>query len=191
MALAFLSGSVPFGAVIAGLKGINLKKAGSGNIGATNVLRTMGKWPALFTLTGDVVKGVLPVVAAKYFMNNATMEGLAGLAAISGHIFSPFLGFRGGKGVATGIGVLLAYSPVAALITIILWLTVALITRYSSLGAIASFLLLPLNIYIFDYSREKLFISLIISILLILRHGANIKRLTKGTETKIGAQADK
>lgn len=191
IAFAFLSGSIPFGAAIGAAKGINLKKAGSGNIGATNVMRTMGKWPAFLTLTGDVIKGALPVAAARYLGSAVAVQGVVGLAAIAGHIFSPFLKFKGGKGVATGIGVLLVYSPTVALITVFVWLTVVFVSRYSSLGAITSFLLLPFNVYIFDYSVEKVIISVIISSILILRHGSNIERLFKGTETKIGARGDR
>ena len=185
----FIMGSIPFGVVIARLHGVDLKKVGSGNIGATNVLRTMGKGPAILTLAGDVLKGALAVVAGKYFLNNLTMEGIIGISAILGHNFSPFLGFRGGKGVATSIGVLLIYSPKVAMVTIILWLAVIVITRYSSLGAIVSFGVLPFSIYLFDYTQEKLIISLLITFLLILRHADNIKRLIQGKETKIGERA--
>jgi glycerol-3-phosphate acyltransferase PlsY len=186
LAGAFLMGSIPFGVLIAKVKGVNLKKVGSGNIGATNVLRTMGGAPAVLTLTGDVLKGSIPVLAAKYFLNDPTMEGIVGMAAILGHNFSLFLRFRGGKGVATSIGVLLIYSPFAALVTILVWLAVIFVTRYSSLGAIISFGLLPLSQYVFDYTREKLIVSLMIAALLMMRHADNISRLMRGTEPKIG-----
>jgi len=109
-----------------------------------------------------------------------------GISAIIGHNFSIFLGLRGGKGVATSIGVLLLYSPVVAAITIVLWLAVILTTRYSSLAALVSFGLLPINIYLFDFTREKLVAGGVITALLILRHAANIKRLVKGIEPRIG-----
>lgn len=191
IALAFLLGSIPFGAVIARIQGINLKEVGSGNVGATNVMRAMGKGPALFTLAGDVIKGVLPVLIGRYLVNDFFWEGVIGLSAISGHIFSPFLGFRGGKGVATSIGVMLVYSPIVGLITVIIWLAFVLITRYSSMGALISFGSLPLNIYVFDYSQEKLIISVAVSALLIIRHISNIKRLIEGTETRIGVRSDR
>ncbi len=187
--ISFVIGSIPFGVVIARLRGVDLKKAGSGNIGATNVLRTMGKGPAFLTLAGDVLKGVLPVAAAGYLTNDSIAEGLVGLAAILGHTFSLFLRFRGGKGVATSIGVLLAYSPKAALVTVFIWLAVIIVTRYSSMGAIVSFGVLPLTIFLLDYSKEKLIISVIITSLLMIRHVDNINRLLRGTESKIGERA--
>lgn len=183
---AFLMGSIPFGVLISRIKGVDLKKVGSGNIGATNVLRTMGKAPAVLTLAGDVLKGSIPVLAAKYLLNDLTMEGIVGLAAILGHNFSLFLRFRGGKGVATSIGVLLIYSPFAAVVTILIWLAVIFVTRYSSLGAIVSFGMLPLSLYVFDYAREKLIVSVMIAALLMIRHADNISRLMRGTEPKVG-----
>lgn len=184
--IAFIIGSVPFGLLIARLKGVDLRKTGSGNIGATNVLRAVGKVPALLTLAGDILKGTIAVALGGYFLDNLLMKGIVGLAAIAGHNFSLFLGFKGGKGVATSIGVLILFAPKAALITLALWLGVALMTRYSSLGAIVSFGLLPLNIYLFDYTKEKLIISVIIASLLLFRHSANIKRLLNGSESRIG-----
>ncbi len=186
---SFVIGSIPCGVLVARAKGIDLKNVGSGNIGATNVLRTTGKWPALLTLAGDVLKGVIPVAVGKYLLHDLTMEGVIGLSAILGHNFSLFLRFRGGKGVATSIGVLLVFSPKAALVTVVIWLVVTLFTRYSSLGAIVSFGVLPLTIYGADYTRERLVISLIISVLLMLRHADNIKRLIQGTEPKVGKRA--
>jgi glycerol-3-phosphate acyltransferase PlsY len=183
---AFLLGSIPFGVVVAKGYGVNLKKVGSGNIGATNVLRAMGKGPALLTLLGDVLKGSLAVVVGRYFLHSPSLEGILGLSAIVGHNFSLFLRFRGGKGVATSIGVLLIYSPKVGVLTVILWLIVILVTRYSSLGAIVSFGVLPLGIYVLDYSQGKLIISILIALLLIFRHTDNIKRLLQGTEPKIG-----
>lgn len=183
---AFLLGSIPFGVVVAKIYGVNLRKVGSGNIGATNVLRAMGKGPALLTLVGDVLKGSLAVVIGRFFFHTPSLEGIIGLSAIVGHNFSLFLRFRGGKGVATSIGVLLIYSPRVGVLTVILWLMVILITRYSSLAAIVSFGVLPLGIYILDYSQGKLIISILIAFLLIFRHTDNIKRLLQGTELKIG-----
>jgi glycerol-3-phosphate acyltransferase PlsY len=183
---AFLLGSIPFGVVVAKIYGVNLRKVGSGNIGATNVLRAMGKGPAVLTLVGDVLKGSLAVVLGRFFFHSPSLEGIIGLSAIVGHNFSLFLRFRGGKGVATSIGVLLIYSPKVGVLTVILWLMVILITRYSSLAAIVSFGVLPLGIYILDYSQGKLIISILIAFLLIFRHTDNIKRLLQGTELKIG-----
>jgi len=182
---AFVLGSIPVGVIIAKTKGVDLQKVGSGNIGATNVLRSLGKWPAALTLLGDVLKGTIAVAFGRYFGTGAFHEGLIGLSAILGHNFSLFLGFRGGKGVATSLGVFILYSPQTALITFIIWLVVVLTTKYSSLGALVSFGLLPLNIVLFD-SNEKLPVALLITTLLVIRHTENIKRLIRGTERKIG-----
>jgi glycerol-3-phosphate acyltransferase PlsY len=187
--VAVLMGSIPFGVLIARVRGVDLKKVGSGNIGATNVLRTMGKAPAFLTLTGDVLKGAIPVLAANYLLHNPTLEGIVGLAAILGHNFSLFLRLRGGKGVATSIGVLFVYSPYAAAATVVLWLAAIFLTRYSSLGAIVSFGLLPVSMYLFDNSREKLIVSFVMAALLMIRHADNINRLIRGTEPRIGERA--
>jgi len=187
---AFVLGSIPFGIITAKVKGIDLKKVGSGNIGATNVLRSLGKWPAVITLLGDILKGTLAVAIGKYSGVEPLYEGLIGIAAILGHNFSIFLGFKGGKGVATSLGVLLMYTPLAALVTLIIWIGVVLFTKYSSLGAIVSFALLPLNIMLFDFQdKTKIIISILISLFIIIRHKDNIKRLMKGTERKIGQHA--
>jgi glycerol-3-phosphate acyltransferase PlsY len=183
---AFLMGSIPFGVIIARIKGVDLKKVGSGNIGATNVLRAMGKGPAMLTLTGDVMKGALSVAAGRYFLNDLAMQGIVGLASVFGHSFSIFLRFRGGKGVATSAGVLLLYSPRVAAVTIAIWLTVIVISRYSSLGAIVAFGLLPASTYLLDYTPEKVMVSLLMSGLIIFRHADNISRLIHGKEKKIG-----
>lgn len=187
---AFVLGSIPFGIITAKVKGIDLKKVGSGNIGATNVLRSLGKWPAVITLLGDILKGTLAVAIGKYSGVEPLYEGLIGIAAISGHSFSIFLGFKGGKGVATSLGVLLMYTPHVAVLTLIVWIGVVLFTKYSSLGAIVSFALLPLNIMLFDFQdKTKFFISILISLFIIIRHKDNIRRLMKGTERKIGQHA--
>ena len=183
--LAFLIGSIPFGIIIAKAKGVDLKKVGSGNIGATNVLRSIGKYPALLTLLGDVLKGTAAVALGRYFGSGPVFEGLVGFCAIVGHNFSLFLGFRGGKGVATSFGVLSLYSPQTALFTFIIWLIVVMTTKYSSLGALVSFGLLPLSIMFFDHD-SKIIIAVLITILIFIRHKNNIKKLINGTERKIG-----
>jgi glycerol-3-phosphate acyltransferase PlsY len=183
--LAFLIGSIPFGIIIAKAKGVDLKKVGSGNIGATNVLRSIGKYPALLTLLGDVLKGTAAVALGRYFGSGPIFEGLVGFCAILGHNFSLFLGFRGGKGVATSFGVLSIYSPQTALFTFIIWLIVIMTTKYSSLGALVSFGLLPLSLLFFD-QNEKIIIAVLITVLIFMRHKDNIKRLLSGTERKMG-----
>lgn len=201
---AFLIGSIPTGLIIARYKGVDLRKVGSCNIGATNVMRAVGKKEALFTLLGDIGKGLLPVAIAHAFFHfqflipdfgpfnsaignrQSAFEGLIGLAAILGHNFSVFLKFKGGKGVATSIGAVLAYSPAAGLCTIVLWLLTAKLTKYSSLSALVSFGLLPFSIYLLDHRPEKLVVAVVIAVLIFVRHTANIKRLLQGTESRIG-----
>jgi len=181
----FLLGSVPTGKIVAGRLGIDLQSTGSGNIGATNVLRSTGKLPALLTLIGDMTKGALAVLLARSFEVGIWQEGMIGIAAVLGHNFSIFLKFRGGKGVATSLGVLMVYAPLAGLATVVLWLITVLVTRTSSLGAIVSFCTLPLSMYFLD-AKEKLPISFIMSIILLMRHKDNIYRLIRGTEPKVG-----
>lgn len=185
---ALFFGSIPWGYLIGKSKGIDLRKTGSGNIGATNVLRTIGKKEALATLLLDISKGFIPVllVPLLYPEKNLILMGTVGVLAIIGHCFSPFLKFKGGKGVATSIGVILAYTPLAGIITLLLWILTFKLFRISSLGALVSFGLLPLNVYILNYPIEVKVFSVLIMLIIYLRHAANIKRLLKGSEPKIG-----
>jgi glycerol-3-phosphate acyltransferase PlsY len=187
-ALAFLLGSIPTGLLIARSRGIDLRNTGSGNIGATNVLRTAGRREALLTLLGDFLKGAIPVIAAGYYQTGTLYEGLIGVCAVLGHNFSIFLGFRGGKGVATSLGVLGIYSPQTGLATSIIWLMTVMLTKYSSLGALVSFGLLPLSMFVLD-SPEKMTASFFMSVLIFWKHRPNITRLLTGTEPKIGRKA--
>jgi len=184
--LSFILGSVPFGIIMGKVKGVDLKRVGSGNIGATNVLRSIGALPAVLTLLGDILKGTLAVSTGRYFGVGTLYEGLIGVSAILGHNFSLFLGFRGGKGVATSLGVLVLYTPKVAFITLTIWLVTVFFTKYSSMGAIVSFTLLPANIVLFDYDKTKLFITILIALFILIRHKDNIKRLIHGSEKKIG-----
>jgi len=184
--LSFILGSVPFGIIMGKVKGVDLKRVGSRNIGATNVLRSIGALPAVLTLLGDILKGTLAVSTGRYFGVGTLYEGLIGVSAILGHNFSLFLGFRGGKGVATSLGVLVLYTPKVAFITLIIWLVTVFFTKYSSMGAIVSFTLLPANIVLFDYDKTKLFITILIALFILIRHKDNIKRLIHGSEKKIG-----
>ncbi|MGC2061521.1 MAG: glycerol-3-phosphate 1-O-acyltransferase PlsY [Thermodesulfovibrionales bacterium] len=184
-AIAFCLGSIPTGLLITRARGVDLKKTGSGNIGATNVLRTTGKLPALLTLIGDMAKGAAAVGIAQYYGLDIFWVGITGFFAVAGHIFSVFLKFRGGKGVATALGVLLIYSPQTCLFTIIIWLMTVIISRYSSLGALVSFALLPISIVLLD-SREKLPFALLVLLLITLKHRENLQRLIAGTESRIG-----
>lgn len=183
--LSYLLGSIPFGVLVSKFKGIDLRSKGSGNIGATNVLRTIGKGAAAFTLIGDLLKGSLAIISAKYFLVEPWIA-ISGIAVISGHIFPLFLKFKGGKGVATAFGVILIYSPLVAICSISLWVIMVYVFRYSSLGAIISFLFLPVIMALLDPEKVKILLSVFISGVIILRHKENVKRLFKGMETKIG-----
>lgn len=183
--LSYLLGSIPFGVLISKYKGINLKEKGSGNIGATNVLRTVGKGAAAFTLLGDLLKGSLSVFIANNFLHEPWIA-FTGIAVIVGHIFPVFIRFKGGKGVATTFGVVLIYSPIVAISAILLWSVVVFTFRYSSLGAIITFLFLPAIVAILDPDKMKLYFSIFISIIIILKHKDNLLRIFKGAETKIG-----
>lgn len=199
---AFVVGSIPFGILFTRGRGVDLRNTGSRNIGATNVLRSAGRMPALLTLVCDVLKGVAPVLICRVIIANtgrtaaidqALMPvagdlwlGITGLSAVAGHIFSVFLSFRGGKGVATGLGVTAVYSPLSVAVLLVIWLGVAVATRYSSLAAIAAFTSLPAVFLITGASGIKVFFGALLAILIVYRHKSNIRNLLAGTESKIG-----
>ncbi|MCL0084732.1 glycerol-3-phosphate acyltransferase [Thermodesulfovibrionales bacterium] len=133
-----------------------------------------------------MAKGAIAVGIAKALAMETLSEGLLGLSAIAGHIFSVFLNFKGGKGVATSLGVLVVFSPFVAIFTMTLWLLVLKWTKYSSLSALVSLGLLPLSVYALDFSVEKMAVAIVITALIFMKHIANIKRLINGTESKIG-----
>lgn len=181
----YLCGSIPFGLLLTRAAGLgDLRQIGSGNIGTTNVLRTGNKAIAAATLIADVLKGTLPVLAAGYFLGPLAAIA-AGIGAFIGHIAPVWLGFRGGKGVATYIGVLLGLFWPAALLFCAIWLAVAFATRYSSLSALIAALAIP-AIMAFIASPPLVIASVLLSIVLILRHQSNIGRLIRGEETRIG-----
>jgi glycerol-3-phosphate acyltransferase PlsY len=187
--LGYLLGSLPFAIVVSKAFGLaDPRSFGSGNPGATNVLRSGNKLAALLTLLGDAFKGWLAVVIAG--MLGATTAGIAaaGLAAFLGHVFSIFLKFRGGKGVATAFGVLTGFHPVFGLAAAATWLVVALATRYSSLAAIFAAIEAPFAIWIVLRQPELTAASAAMSALLVFRHKGNIERLIAGTELRIGAK---
>jgi len=187
--ITFFFGAIPWGYIIGKSRGIDIRKVGSGNIGATNVMRVLGKKEALITLLLDILKGFAPVLMIKIlnpYGESIIFSGAVGISAILGHCFTPFLKFKGGKGVATSIGVLLAYMPLAGLITVVIWIITVVMSRISSLGAIVSFALLPLNVNILCYPKELLIFAWLFTIIIYSRHISNIKRLIKGIEPKIG-----
>ena len=181
---SYLLGSIPFGILVSKVFGLgNLRDIGSGNIGATNVLRTGNKLAALITLILDGLKGVLVVVVARFISEDAAIT--ASIFVIIGHIYPVWLRFSGGKGVATFIGAILALSFVTGLLVCCIWIIIALIFRYSSLSAIVSSASAPIGIFLF-YDNEALVVTLFITVLIWYRHKDNIRRLIDGSEAKIG-----
>jgi glycerol-3-phosphate acyltransferase PlsY len=185
--LGYLLGSIPFGLILTRLAGTaDLRSIGSGNIGATNVLRTGRKGLAAATLVGDMLKGTAAVLLASYLGGpNAAM--LAALGAFLGHLFPVWLKFKGGKGVAVYIGVLLGLFPVAALMFCLLWLATAFTSRYSSLSALVASFITPIFLWWFGY-LELASLFAVLTLLLFYMHRENIRRLQAGTEGRIGAK---
>jgi glycerol-3-phosphate acyltransferase PlsY len=204
--LAYLAGSIPFGVIIAKVHGVDLRQAGSGNVGATNVARVLGKPWGYLCFVLDAAKGFLPCFAI--VMLTPPQPGqppetlqqalwlLTGMGAILGHVFNPWLGFRGGKGVATALGVVLGiwpYFTCAGLAAFALWIVVTLASRYVSLGSIvAAVAFLPLVVCMHFGQVAQLWpleaFAAVMAILIIIRHRANIARLLNGTENKIGTK---
>ena len=185
--LAYLLGSVPFGVVITRSLGLgDLRSIGSGNIGATNVLRTGNKGAALATLLLDAAKGGVAVLIARYAVGEDAAQ-LAGLAAFLGHLFPVWLGFRGGKGVATFLGTLLALAWPVGLAACATWVVAAAVWRISSLAALVAAALSGLWLFLFDQGH-MLVLVFILTALIYAKHWPNLLRLKAGTEPKIGAK---
>ncbi|AKU13117.1 glycerol-3-phosphate acyltransferase [Azoarcus sp. CIB] len=186
---AYLLGSIPFAIVSSRIFGLaDPRKYGSGNPGATNVLRSGNKAAALMTLLGDCAKGWLAVWGAARLGFDATDSALAGLAAFLGHVFSVFLRFNGGKGVATALGVLFGINGWVALSALATWLAIAFTTRYSSAAALCAALATPLAGYILLGPTPVVGILALVAAILIWRHSSNIRKLLNGTEGRIGGR---
>lgn len=184
---SYCIGSIPFGLLLVRASGKgDIRTSGSGNIGATNVLRHAGKKLGFLTFLLDALKGFLAVIGAAYFFPQ--YAALSGLAAFLGHVFPIWLRFKGGKGIATAFGVIAAFMPFAAGITAIIWLLVAVITRYSSLAGLISFSLLPIYGF-FIAGTESFLLSVPMLVIIIIRHQQNIKNLYAGTEGKLGRKS--
>jgi glycerol-3-phosphate acyltransferase PlsY len=185
----YLLGSVPTGLVLTRLfSKVDPRKSGSQNIGATNIYRTAGKTLGILTLVGDVLKGMIPVVIAIQLGVSSRWIAIAGLSAVLGHVFPIFLGFRGGKGVATALGAYLVMSPIAVLIEFFVFAGLVWKWRYISLGSIACAATIPVLIAFFRSDSQAYFIvSVIMAALILYRHQTNIARLLQGTENKWNA----
>ena len=185
---AFCLGSVPWGVVLTRLfSDVDIRKAGSQNIGAYNVYRVAGKKLGVMTLVGDVLKGAIPVLAAVHWLEISGWKGellvcLVALSAFSGHLFSVFLGFKGGKGVATAAGCFLVMSPIVLLVCVLVYVLVFCIWGYSSAGSLAAAAVLPGAIWLATRSVPVTGCALIMALLIFARHADNIKRLLHGVE---------
>lgn len=185
--MAYLFGSISTAIIICRVLGLpDPRTQGSGNPGATNVLRVGGKKPAAATLAGDFLKGTIPVLIARALTADPYVIALVGLAAYLGHLYPVFFGFKGGKGVATGFGVLLGWSWIATAATGGTWLVVAGVFRYSSVAALTSFLLAPLYMWLFTHSPALTGTMAAITVMTYWRHRSNIRNLLSGDEKRIG-----
>jgi glycerol-3-phosphate acyltransferase PlsY len=184
---AYLIGSIPTGLLLGKAYGIDVRKEGSGNIGATNLYRTVGRKVGIITLIGDCLKGLLPVVLVKFSALPPEFAAWVGLAAFCGHVFSIFLKFKGGKGVATALGVFLALAPLAVALAVALFAGFMFLWRYVSLGSISAAAAMPLAVYLLGGSKTVTTVTLVIAVIVIIRHHENIKRLISGTESKFKA----
>jgi glycerol-3-phosphate acyltransferase PlsY len=195
-AASYLLGSIPFGYILVRVyQGIDVRAIGSGNIGATNVARTGGKKLAIATLLLDAFKGWLPVYLVLHVIpwqsaaQSHTLAAFAALMAVIGHVFPVWLKFKGGKGVATGLGVFLALAPLAVLLCLALFLLVLIATRYVSLGSILAAAMFPLAVWWLDrtvFPAPALAMCSAVALLVVVRHHQNIGRLLKGTESRFG-----
>ena len=185
--LGYLSGSVPFGLILTRMAGLgDVRSIGSGNIGATNVLRTGNKGLAAATLLLDALKGTVPAALGYHFLG---VEGgvIAGFAAFLGHIFPVWLGFKGGKGVATYIGVLFGLDWRMGLLFLLVWIATAAITRYSSLSALVATVAIPV-VQLFTGDIKIAAVAAVMTIIAWIKHRANISRLVSGSESRIGSK---
>jgi glycerol-3-phosphate acyltransferase PlsY len=183
----YLLGAIPFGVVVSKAMGLpDPRTVGSKNVGFTNVLRVSGMKAGILTLLGDMGKGWVVGWAGMQWLSDEQFTMFEALSVILGHIFSPFLHFKGGKGVATAIGVILGLSPSIGLLLLLIWLGAVAIWRYSSGGALAAFACLPVVAIVNEQRQEFLVFALVVSTLVWIRHKDNIVRLWNGTEGKVG-----
>jgi glycerol-3-phosphate acyltransferase PlsY len=181
---AYICGSLPIGVWVGRWSGVDVRRRGSGNIGATNVARTAGAGAGLLTLLGDVGKGVIAAAAARLLLNDPWLIALCALAAVCGHLFSIFLHFSGGKGVATAFGVFLVLTPAAAALSAVVFTVTASSTRYASLASMLAALALPLIAFACAYPVPLYLTAAIVAAIIILRHRDNLSRLRRGVEPR-------
>ena len=184
---SYFIGAIPTGVILAkAFAGRDIRQEGSGNIGATNVTRVLGKKVGALTLVGDLLKGFLPVWAGATITGSLGVACLMGLAAFLGHLFPIYLGFKGGKGVATALGVFLYLSWQVILIEVVVFAAVVGIWKYVSLGSMLAAGTMPVLLFLLSYPTPVVILSIVFAILIIIKHSSNIQRLMNGTENKIG-----
>lgn len=189
IAASYLIGSLSSAIILCKLAGLpDPRTEGSGNPGATNVMRIGGKKLAALTLVGDLLKGLIPVVAAWLLNQSPLIVSLVAIAAFLGHLFPVFFGFKGGKGVATALGAILGLNYLVALCALAVWIIIFVITKISSLSALIAAVSAPIFLYFFNASSEIVWAVIFMDILLIYRHKGNIQRLLKGEEGKLKAK---
>ena len=181
---AYICGSIPFGVLLAKKQSIDIREHGSGNIGATNVARTLGKKAGLYTLIGDIFKGWLVVFLANLWFGKTIVVALAGLAVFLGHLFSIFLNLKGGKGVATGLGVLSFIMPLPTLFSAGIFTLCLKVSGYISLSSILAAIILPILGIYFKMPLPFIYLAVILGLFTLQKHHDNIIRLVKGTEPK-------
>ena len=187
----YVLGSIPTGFLAGRAWGVDVRREGSGNIGMANVLRTAGKWPAVITLLGDMLKGFVPVYLARLIIENEWVIAGVALAAVIGHCWPIFLRFKGGKAVATGAGTTIALAPVVGLGLFAFWWGVVLVSRYTSLGAISVMVVTPVVFLLTGQPTPYVLYTIVGGSLVLWRHRENIRALMKGRERKIDQKARK
>lgn len=185
--LAYLLGSLSFGYLLGKkLRGVDVRRLGSGSSGATNILRTLGTGPAIVVLLLDVGKGIAAVYLAGLFSENPVVIMLAGVAVVAGHNWPVLFGFKGGRGIATSMGVLLGLAPGVILVAVLCGVLVIAVTRYVSLGSIVGSILIPVLMVLFRLPPSYILFGTALCAFAVWRHKANIRRLLNGTESKLG-----
>lgn len=187
VAAGYLAGSIPTGVILSRLFSTkNIRAEGSGNIGATNVYRVLGVKLGVLTLVGDTLKGVIPVMAARALLTDEVWIAAVALLTLCGHLFPLFLAFRGGKGVATALGIFLVIAPPLVACAALLFVLVVMKWKYVSLGSLAASVLMPVLLAAAGYSPAYVVLGLAVAALIVYRHRDNVKRLREGCEKKIG-----
>lgn len=187
--LSFVIGSIPFGVLLGKMRGVDVRAVGSGNIGATNVWRALGPVFGVLSFALDVLKGVAGPLLGRWLLHDLQW-GIAacGIAAVLGHIFSPFLGFKGGKGISTSLGALFGLMPLVGLVIFAFWGVVLGLTRMISLASVAACVGLPVVALLFHAPTPFVVVALLMSLFALIKHIPNLKRIAAGTEPKIGAK---